>query len=865
MRTTIVTTCCWLTLVAVAVVAGCDDETSPSANTAATGTPTAEATGGAAPAPDRGDPDEFPADCVESCAEACANLSSCGGDSSLGFPLEEADCLDRCDSAEGGDYWDDLSGNFKCCTAQTDCFAVAHCGGWLKHPDTEEACQWYCDCRYQNGLAALAAGREPPEGYRFAPDVVLVDPGPTTADLSLVRGVRVLREGRKKLVRLESAATQATVADLAHAGLLLPTFLDPRGRVSAATGDLILIVAGAPARAKALATADRLGLGHHRRLRTRLSRQPDAELYLLEGSDPWRSLDAWAELNRLPGVTAELDQLRYYERRYVPNDPMYGDQWHLRNTGQSGSTPSVDGRVSEAWDVTRGDAQVIIAINDDGVDLNHPELAGKLEAAQGFPADWEAQMSTSMSFGWHGSSVAGVAAAKADNDEGGAGVCPDCRVLPHLLAPLTEQGGFEPVTDSHIAQGFEEMVDAGAWVINNSWGPSVQGLDPIYADVTGEWPAIPAVVAASFDYAETTGRGGLGTVIVFAAGNSNFAIDSESGYETVVSVTGIDDLGLKPYYSSFGPEADVAAPTSGGLNGITTTSNESDYTDSFGGTSSASPFVAGVMGLILSANPSLTAGEARGILQDSATKIDPVFGAWNVDGHSDFHGAGLVNAYAAVQLASGACATPQDCVAPSDDCGSSCATGISCDPCRTHADCAADHVCQALPSLGRLVCVAAVGAGSCAAGTTEVNGYCLPSRPTCGLCGAAEACNGRDDDCNGAVDDGDVCEGGPLCFIDAPGCAANEFCAGRHCMATCTADAECGTNATCVLLKDQYGAAPGAKGCSTSGGGYASRCYRRCEVRASSLADEDLVAFLECTEYGQADCSLRQQCRELLP
>jgi hypothetical protein len=326
-------------------------------------------------------------------------------------------------------------------------------------------------------------------------------------------------------------------------------------------------------------------------------------------------------------------------------------------------------------------------------------------------------------------------------------------------------------------------------------------------------------------------------------------------------------LGLKSAYSSFGPECDITAPSSGGLNSITTTANESSYTPYFGGTSSAAPFATGVMGLILSANPALTAAEARTILKTTATKIDPVFGGWDQDGHSDVHGAGLVNAYAAVQLAAGACSTPEECVAPSDDCGGSCGTLTQCAPCRTLADCAPDHVCQALPSLGRLVCVGAKGAGSCPSGTTEVNGYCLPSPATCGVCSGAEECNGRDDDCNGQIDEDDIC--GPNssrpCFIDAPGCAAGEFCAGTRCMTTCTEDSDCGTDATCGLLKDQYGAVPGAKACLSSGGGHGWICAMRCEVRAASLETEELRDFLMCMEFGQADCSVTPQCRDLLP
>src|SRR5690606_19462091 len=183
-------------------------------------------------------------------------------------------------------------------------------------------------------------------------------------------------------------------------------------------------------------------------------------------------------------------------------------------------------------------------------------------------------------------------------------------------------------------------VDAGAWVINNSWGAS--GGDPRFQLSNFGVGVIPQLVRAAFDYAETDGRGGKGTVILFAAGNSNEIVNDYGAYESVLAVAAVDDQGLKSYYSNFGVAVDIAAPSNGGLNGITTTAAPSGYTNSFGGTSSACPFASGVAGLILSANPELTAAEVRDILRASATKIDPVWGEWK-DGISPFYGSGMVN------------------------------------------------------------------------------------------------------------------------------------------------------------------------------------------------------------------------------
>lgn len=848
-----------LTLATIGLVVGCDSDvdTHEPAPGGAGGVAGAGGEAGQGGEPGRGDPSQFPTDCFEECTDACDAVVDCGGESSPVFPIDREECMSRCALQENGYVWPDLTANFKCCASQTQCSDVAHCGGWLKHPDVVNSCVKMCECLSAYLVELLTAGRQAPGGYRFAPDALIVDTGEASVDLSSVRGVHVVREGRYQLVRLDSDADMDTLAELERVGRVLPTFVDGAGRASAAVGNIVLVVEEANAKIAALAVGARHGLTKHRALKTRLSQLPAARLYVLEGSDGWRALDALAELSQVAGLRAELDQVRYYDKRYTPNDPLYAEQWHLENTGQNGSTVSVDGRVSEAWDVTLGDAQVLIAINDDGVDLNHPDFAGKLEPELNFPSDWEDQLATG--FSGHGTSVAGVAAALGDNSEGGSGVCPNCRIIPHLLGPSTGLG-FN-ITDAEVAEGFERMVDAGAWVINNSWGISTG--NPVYVETGFPVPDIAAVVQASFDYAETSGRGGLGTVILFANGNDNDVLGPNTSYVTNVAVAAVGDLGLKSYYSSFGPETDLAAPSNGALNGITTTAAQSQYTDSFGGTSSACPFATGVAGLVLSADPTLTAKEVRDILAATATKIDPVYGQWDAGGHSDFYGAGLVNAYAAVQLAAGGCATAAECIAPSDDCGSSCGTLTSCQVCRTQADCAADHACQALPSLGQLVCVAAKGAGNCPGGTNEVNDYCLPTPTTCGICTSTEECNGRDDDCNGEVDDGGACSGAAYCFIDGPGCGTGMVCAGVRCTDECDEDADCPSeDQSCEQLKNQYGEVTGVWGCVTS---YASMCQWGCEVLASSLPDDELAAYVECMDDGNAACSDVLGCAMMLP
>lgn len=134
--------------------------------------------GGGTAAPDRGDPDDFPTECLATCEEACAQLASCGGADSTGFPLDEQTCLDRCELANFGPGGSQAQGaaNFKCCASQADCVDVKECGGWLSHPETVDACERYCTCRMSGAMIELTTGHQAPEGYRFAPDALMLEP-----------------------------------------------------------------------------------------------------------------------------------------------------------------------------------------------------------------------------------------------------------------------------------------------------------------------------------------------------------------------------------------------------------------------------------------------------------------------------------------------------------------------------------------------------------------------------------------------------------------------------------------------------------------------------------------------------------------
>ncbi len=365
---------------------------------------------------------------------------------------------------------------------------------------------------------------------------------------------------------------------------------------------------------------------------------------------------AWA-LQRDPRVHfAHPDWLRPLPvREHIPNDPQFGNQWHLRNVGQGGGLAGADVHASQAWDITRGSASIIIAVIDSGVERTHADLN---QTALGFnpicgagplAGDPTPACNGSAFAGSHGTQCAGVAAGRLNNNLGVAGVAGDCTIMPINL--LGSGLGFG--TPSLEAACFDWAAANGAAVITNSWGPD--GVP---------WP-LPSLVNAAFLNATTNGRGGLGTLIFWAAGNGNEPISSD-GYSSsplTCSVGASTDSDVRALYSDFGPELDFVAPSSGGFLGITTTttnsSGQSLYTGAFGGTSSAAPLAAGVAALVLSAAPTLTWTQVRTILAETTDRIQaspaPGTGGYYdpTTGKSAWHGRGRINAHAAVLRATG--------------------------------------------------------------------------------------------------------------------------------------------------------------------------------------------------------------------
>lgn len=347
-----------------------------------------------------------------------------------------------------------------------------------------------------------------------------------------------------------------------------------------------------------------------------------------------------------------------YPVSYAINDWFFNKQWGLKNTGQyNGICPSgrYDINVESAWEITTGSPDVRIAVMDDGIDISHIEFVGNIHNA---PFDvTTGDTSTFYKRGTHGTAVAGVIAARQNNNHGISGIAPSCKLFPIITSGLDEY-----LDEQDIADGFNWAWTHGADIINCSWG------NYPYSDI----------IKNSIDETLTHGRGGRGSAVVFCSHNQNrdsiaFPADCNPLITVVGAITPDGNRkkrypascdGFNGWGSNYGEQLDIMAP---GVKIVTTDwwGWDTDY-DGFlnyrmdwEGTSAAAPHVAGVAALMLSVNPSLTVKDVNDIIEQTAQK--PAYYTWSYENgrpngkrHPEM-GYGIVDAYAAVSLAQAYC------------------------------------------------------------------------------------------------------------------------------------------------------------------------------------------------------------------
>lgn len=363
------------------------------------------------------------------------------------------------------------------------------------------------------------------------------------------------------------------------------------------------------------------------------------------GRTPGDALRLAAALSASPLVDYAVTERRLPMelRSHVPNDPKFAEQWALENTGQGTQlpVPATGGDVdaTTAWTYTLGSPDVLIAVLDDGVQLDHPDLAANIAGpGRDFTEDSQGSAAPRQAADRHGTAVAGVAAARGDNAIGVSGICPRCRILPIRVHGSSNLG---------TAAAFRYAVEQGADVITNSWGYTA--AVPYAAD---------AAVRDAIDSAAREGRNGRGTVVVF--GTTNESVDNCAGERAdISSLDGVIAVGVANHRdevggSGYGACLDVVAPAKPrdrSTVGIVTTDRTgidghtgNDYYAGFGGTSAAAPLVAGIAGLLLSLNPKLERTDVQRILEHTAEKIDREHVTYDARGFSERAGYGRVNA-----------------------------------------------------------------------------------------------------------------------------------------------------------------------------------------------------------------------------
>ena len=354
-----------------------------------------------------------------------------------------------------------------------------------------------------------------------------------------------------------------------------------------------------------------------------------------------------------------------YRRFAAPS--IRSEEWHLRNKGGGGAKKNEDVDALAAWKITTGKRSVVVAVLDDGVDIDHPNLKQNIwknpttSAKDKFGRDFYLADDHPNHFDprpkvfqfpydqmdgndIHGTCCAGVVAA-AGHAGGSVGIAPDCRILAVKIFH-----GNSLVADERVA---DAMRYAGtiADILSCSWGGG---------------GASPDVQQALEDLGSA--RNGRGVAIFCAAGNEDHdPVGFPASDPNAIAVTASTDQAKLASYSNVGPEASVCAPSSGGVRGIFTTDvsipdrgfnlgvaaaggKDGLHTNDFGGTSSATPLAAGVAALVLSVEPSLNRQALRELLQ---TTTDRIGSGYDANGHSDRFGFGRVNAGKAVEKAAG--------------------------------------------------------------------------------------------------------------------------------------------------------------------------------------------------------------------
>mgnify|MGYP000225490225 CR=1 FL=1 len=345
----------------------------------------------------------------------------------------------------------------------------------------------------------------------------------------------------------------------------------------------------------------------------------------------------------------------------VPSDPLYTNQWHLNNDGTtSGAVSGEDVNANSAWEKgCKGNGVNIVTV-DDGMDYTHEDLKSNYDnslnitySSSGESGLFNYSNCSTTGLGCHGTAVSGIMSARDSNGIGLSGIAPRSKIGARNVLVNS--------TDSNASSAMSQN-STKVWVSNNSWGA---------ADNTGRLASSGSLWQSGVNSGFTSGRNGKGTIYFWAAGNGgqlltssntsgivssgtatrdNSNHDGQANFYNTFAVAAIGNDGKRAYYSEEGANLLITAhsqglsggpaiattdiASSGGYNttGASPNFSNTNYTNSFNGTSASSPLAAGVGALILERNSNLTSRDVRVILARAARKNDSTDSDWVTNG-----------------------------------------------------------------------------------------------------------------------------------------------------------------------------------------------------------------------------------------
>lgn len=335
----------------------------------------------------------------------------------------------------------------------------------------------------------------------------------------------------------------------------------------------------------------------------------------------------------------------------IPNDSMFFRQYGLQNIGTFNLTMSTidsDSDLPEAWSIEQGDSNVVVAVLDGGIALAHPEFAGRIwqnynenptnnidDDGNGYVDDYQ---------GWnfaydtnspaddlgHGTSVAGIIGANGNNAIGMAGVDWNCKLM---ICKVLDGSNFGTYAD--IADAIYYAANNGADIMNMSFSG-------------GASSTIDAAVLYAYNN---------NVVMCASSGNGNTSVPSFPAADSLVlAVGGSNAWDVRYQFSNYGPHLDVVA--AGDYIYVLDYANFSNYGNYSGGTSLASPFVAGVAALLKAQDTARTNAEIYNIIRATAEDTVDEYTGEDVVGWDQYFGFGRVNAYDALLYDSLSLAAP---------------------------------------------------------------------------------------------------------------------------------------------------------------------------------------------------------------